>query len=333
MHLKTPVIELPSNGLNLNKVFLKLDNLQPSGSFKIRGISNLVKKAIEKLPKNQPVKFLVSSSGGNAGISTAYVGLKLAIPVKVFVPVTTKEFVIKILQANKADVLVGGESWVEANEQALGFFKAAQQEFGIGSSIFVHPFDHPDLWEGHSTLITEIEEKIDFVIVSVGGGGLLSGVLEGLRAKNSTAKVIAVETKGSESFNKLVENEFNLTSIENISSIATSLGAKTVTENLIHSCKSYGTENIFSVVVEDRLAVQAISKFADDFKFLVEPACSASLSLVLLKEGEEILKEKVFKKINFTEKKLSESNILVVVCGGNSVTLKMITEWKTLFNL
>ncbi|KAJ3227954.1 hypothetical protein HK099_007823 [Clydaea vesicula] len=297
MHLKTPVIELPSNGLNLNKVFLKLDNLQPSGSFKIRGISNLVKKAIEKLPKNQPVKFLVSSSGGNAGISTAYVGLKLAIPVKVFVPVTTKEFVIKILQANKADVLVGGESWVEANEQALGFFKAAQQEFGI------------DLWEGHSTLITEIEEKIDFVIVSVGGGGLLSGVLEGLRAKNSTAKVIAVETK------------------------ATSLGAKTVTENLIHSCKSYGTENIFSVVVEDRLAVQAISKFADDFKFLVEPACSASLSLVLLKEGEEILKEKVFKKINFTEKKLSESNILVVVCGGNSVTLKMITEWKTLFNL
>jgi L-serine/L-threonine ammonia-lyase len=119
----------------------------------------------------------------------------LNIPVVVVVPETTTERAKSIIHQENAEVIVHGASWQEANELALSM---------VGpSDAFIPPFDHPRIWTGHATVIDEIAQSgviPDAVVVSVGGGGLLCGVVEGLHRNGMNAvPVIAVETEGAAS--------------------------------------------------------------------------------------------------------------------------------------
>src|SRR5690606_5143544 len=120
-------------------------------------------------------KRFVSSSAGNAGLAVAYAGRCLSIPVTVFVPETASERAIALIRQEGAEVVVHGPSWQEANERAL-------EALGPDAAL-LHPFDDPMLWTGHATMIDEVARAggaFDAVILSVGGGGLLCGVAEGL---------------------------------------------------------------------------------------------------------------------------------------------------------
>ena len=191
LHTFTPLI--PSHALSHAggpEIWLKLDALQPCGSFKLRGIGH----ACETLARQGKKRF-VASSGGNAGIAVAYAGRQLSIPVTVVVPQTTTEHARALIRAQGAELIVHGAVWDEANALAQSLLGA--------EDAFVHPFDDPLLWAGHSTLVDELaaaDFKPDAVVLAVGGGGLLAGVVQGLERHGWTdVPVIAAETAGADS--------------------------------------------------------------------------------------------------------------------------------------
>lgn len=298
LHIETPLIESSALSVTTGRsVWLKLDALQPPGSFKIRGIGQACETYLARGARR-----FVSSSGGNAGLAVAYAGRRLGVPVTVVVPETTTERAKELLQLEKAEVIVNGVSWQEANAFAQSL---------IGTSdAFLHPFDDPLLWQGHATLIDEVFRfglKPDAVVLSVGGGGLMSGVVEGLHRNGwSDVPVFAVETTGAASFHAAVEAGHTV-ELEQITSIATSLGAKRVCEKAFQWSRQH---SIHSVVVSDQSALNACERFLDDHRILVEPACGASLA-VAYENAPELE--------NF-------SNILVVVCGGATSTIDQIRE-------
>lgn len=298
LHIETPLIESRAMSATTGRsVWLKLDALQPPGSFKIRGIGYACETYLARGARR-----FVSSSGGNAGLAVAYAGRRLGVPVTVVVPETTTERAQALLRLEKAEVIVHGASWQEAN--------AFAQSLVGESDAFLHPFDDPLLWQGHATLIDEVFRfglKPDAVVLSVGGGGLMSGVVEGLHRNGwSDIPVVAVETTGAASFQAALKAGHTV-ELEQITSIATSLGAKRVCENAFQWTKKHP---IHSVVVSDQSALTACERFLDDHRILVEPACGASLAVAY--EHAPELKD--------------FSNILVVVCGGATSTIDQIRK-------
>ncbi|XP_014767599.1 serine dehydratase-like [Octopus bimaculoides] len=295
------------------KVYLKLENLQPSGSFKIRGIGNFCQKA-----KQRGATKFSCSSGGNAGLAAALAARKLGLPLFIVVPETCPSFIQEDLRKQGAQVEVFGSCFDEANERAL---TKAEKE-GL---VHIHPFDHPDIWEGHSSMIMECEQQLeskpDVVVTCVGGGGLLNGILDGLKNVGwDDLPVIAMETIGADCFNKAVEKG-SLVTLPAITSIAKCLGALTVSKRTFECTKMF---NILSEVVEDKEAVRACLNFADDEKMIVEPSCGATLAAVYSGVIQKLLQEKKLRDIR---------SALVIVCGGKMVNLELLQNWKLQFGL
>lgn len=301
LHIETPLLQSrPLSLLSDKTVWLKLDALQPSGSFKLRGIG-----AVCEAHARQGKTRFISSSGGNAGIAVAYAGRQLSIPVTVVVPETTTARARELIQQEGANVIVHGSSWMEANALAQSMLDPA--------SAFVHPFDDAGMWSGHATMIDEVVKAgaaFDSVILSVGGGGLLSGVVEGLRRNGLPhVPVVAVETQGADSLSQSVERGERI-ELPAITSIATSLGAKQVCSNAFEVTK---THPVRPLVVSDREAVEACFSFLHNHRVLVEPACGASL--VALYRNDPVLADL--------------RRPLVIVCGGSTATLAQLQDWRT----
>ncbi|MBI1906355.1 MAG: pyridoxal-phosphate dependent enzyme [Rhodocyclales bacterium] len=300
LHDITPLIH--SRPLSLaagREIWLKLEALQPSGSFKIRGIGHAC-----EIHVGRGARRLVASSGGNAGLAVAYAGRRLGVAVTVVVPETTTARAIGLLRQEGAEVVVHGPSWQEANELALS--RVGPQD------AFLHPFDDPLLWHGHATLIDEIAQsglRPDAVVLSVGGGGLLSGVAEGMRRNGwDDVPIVAVETGGAASFHAALLAGHPV-QLERIDSVATSLGAKRVCDQSVMWAK---TRPVLSALVTDRAALAACERFVDDHRVLVEPACGASLALVY--DQAAVLEP--------------FGTLLVVVCGGATATMEQIRQWS-----
>ena len=303
LHIETPLFESrPLSLLSGKVIWLKFESMQPTGSFKIRGIGHACQAYVR-----QGAKRFVSSSGGNAGIAAAYAGRCLSVPVVVVVPKTTTTRAKMLIQKQGAEVIVHGESWHEANTLALSMLQE--------TDFFIHPFDAPILWQGHASMIDEIAlsgTKPEAVVLSVGGGGLLCGVIEGLQRNNwSDVPVIAVETEGAESFAMSVR-EGHLVELAAITSIATSLGARQVCKQAYRWSQTYPLKN---VVVSDKSAILACERFIADHQVVVEPACGASLAAVY----DNVSELNAF------------SSILVIVCGGVTSTLTQLQQWSKNF--
>ncbi|XP_074828899.1 serine dehydratase-like isoform X2 [Natator depressus] len=194
-HILTPVLE--STALSKaagTRVYMKLENVQPTGSFKIRGISYFCQEAAKK-----GCKHFVCSTGGNAGFATAYAAKKLGIPATIIVPTNTPQATVQKLEEQGTEVEVFGKVWDDAYVKALAL---AETEGWVN----VHPFDHPLIWQGHASMVRELKDllghKPGAIVLAVGGGGLLSGVVAGLQDVGwQDVPIIAVETKGADSFN------------------------------------------------------------------------------------------------------------------------------------
>ncbi|CAE6426975.1 unnamed protein product [Rhizoctonia solani] len=179
MHIETPLIFSPSMSNRLGyDIYLKLESLQPSQSFKYRGISLFAAHAVKEHGSNV---LLVMASGGNAGLALAWAGKALGVRTKIYIPVAAHE-VRPALTAAGADVVIGGIDYSEALASAE--LLCSQDDL----AILVPAYDHPMLWEGHSTLIHEIDRQLptgakpDAILCSVGGAGLLGGVLRGINS-------------------------------------------------------------------------------------------------------------------------------------------------------
>jgi threonine dehydratase len=165
---RTPVIEVAGAdfGLELDRLTLKLELLQHSGSFKARGaFANLLARPI-------PAAGVVAASGGNHGAAVAYAAMTLGLPAKIFVPGISSPAKLARIRAYGADLAVVGERYADA--------LAASEEWAASSgALAVHAFDQDETLLGQATLGRELEQQegdIDTLLVAVGGGGLIAGI-------------------------------------------------------------------------------------------------------------------------------------------------------------
>lgn len=256
---------------------------------------------------------MVCSSGGNAGLAAAYSARKLKVPCTIVVPGTTPMFIVERLREEGATVEICGKSWDDADKRT----RALAEQPGYA---YIPPFNHPDIWEGVATVIHEsakqLPEKPGMVVVSVGGGGLLSGVLQGMHDVGWTdVPLVAMETKGAHSFDAAIQAG-ELVTLDAITSIATCLGARTVAAKALEWTRNH---KVINHVCSDEEAVLACERFADDHRMLVEPACGAALACVY---------ESLFKAWQEQGKLGELKSTLVIVCGGNLVSMKAMKEWK-----
>lgn len=310
LHIETPLLgSLPLSSAAGTPVVLKMEALQPSGSFKLRGIGRLCENA-----RRAGATEFVASSGGNAGLAVAYAGQRLGARVTVVVPLTTSGDTCQQIADYGAHVLVHGAAWDEADARA-------REIVADRGALYVPPFDHPEIWDGHATMIDEAAaqfadasssdpklERPGLVVLSVGGGGLLCGVLEGLERNGWTdVPVLAVETEGAASFAAACAAGEPV-DIGAIRSVATSLGARKVAAAAIDWRARHAIE---SLCVSDVDALTACARFLDDHRVLVEPACGAALAPVYAA----------------TEQVRNADSVLVVVCGGACVSRGQLDAW------
>ncbi len=297
----TPIVESPTINARVGRrVLFKMECHQPPGSFKIRGMSHLMSRRAA-----EGMRHFVSSSGGNAGLAVAYCAAKLGLSATVVVPETTNPQVREKLASYGAEVRVSGSAWDEADQVARALCAS-------GEAAYVSPFNDPLLWEGHASLADEAATQIerpDAVIISVGGGGLLSGLLQGMHRNGwEEVPVIAAETEGAASFAAAVAAGGPV-SIERITSIATSLGARQVADQAFRWTQRH---EIRSAILSDRDAIAGCLTFADHLRVLVEPACGVSLAVV----------EQAHPAVQGCD------TLLVVVCGGAAVNASLLCQWR-----
>ena len=186
---RTPVLDVDVEGV---PVTLKLELLQHTGSFKVRGAFTSVLGAAER-----PTS-LVAASGGNHGLAVAHVGRVLGIPARIFVPEIASAVKVEAIAQLGAQVDVVGATYAEA----LVASRAAGQEDG---ALVLHAYDAPGTVTGQATLGLEIAEQApdcDTVLVAVGGGGLVAGTTIGMRG---AARVVAVEPETCPTLHRALE--------------------------------------------------------------------------------------------------------------------------------
>lgn len=300
LHSRTPLWRSEPLSAALGEdVWMKMDCFQPVGSFKIRGLGRLCQSAVA-----EGVERIVTSSGGNAGYATAFAARSLGVPATIVVPQSTPEYMRARIRSVGAEVLEHGAEWDDAHAHASTL--ASERSEG-----YIHPFDHPVIWDGHASLIEEAAEqgpRPGIVVVAVGGGGLLCGILEGLhRVGWEDVPVVAVETEGAASFHASAQAG-SLVTLDAIRSLATTLGARTVTSRLLSWKQDH---DIGHLLVTDRQAVNGCLRYLDDHRVLVEPACGAALAAVY--DRCELLG--------------GRGPVLVEICGGAGVSLELLQAW------
>jgi len=277
-------------------IYYKLDCQQPSGSFKIRGIGHYAEQL-----KAQGVLSLVIASGGNAGLAVAYAAQALQLKAEVVLPLSSSLFVEQLLLDLGAKVYRSGESWAEAQTLALELAQAPQ-------ATYIPPFDHPMLWEGHSSLVKELAEQLpqppDLILLSVGGGGLFKGVMQGLAQQSWSAKVLCIETEGTASLHQSLAagRQIELAKIEGI---ASSLGAKKVAQAAWEAAQS---PQVYSRVLPDEQALWGVKQLLAETGHLTEPACGL-LRAALVQDWPEIQAAK---------------HIVAIICGGRTMPIEQL---------
>ena len=164
-------------------MWLKLELVQHTGSFKPRGMFNRV------LSHEVPPAGLTVASGGNAGLAVAYVGRQLGHQVEVFVPESTPRLKADRLRDYGAHVTMIGRDYADA-------LAASEKRAAESGALFVHAYDQPEVVAGQGTLARELADEVphaDTVLVSVGGGGLIGGIAAWY---DGTVRVVGVEPTG-----------------------------------------------------------------------------------------------------------------------------------------
>eukprot|EP01112_Ceratiomyxa_fruticulosa_P022644 TRINITY_DN836_c0_g2_i1.p1 TRINITY_DN836_c0_g2~~TRINITY_DN836_c0_g2_i1.p1 ORF type:complete len:311 (-),score=72.81 TRINITY_DN836_c0_g2_i1:82-1014(-) len=304
LSIQTPVIESPNMSSHIGcPVYLKLDLIQPSGSFKIRGLGLAASRA-----KERGYSSLISSSGGNAGKAVAYAGRKLGMPVTVVVPESTPPLMRDKIAEEGANVIVHGRFWAEADQLARKLLEENPK------AAYMHPFDHPDVWEGNSSMAKELPAQMSkpgAIVTVCGGGGLLAGLCQGLDEVGwGDIPIFCVETEGAASLGLAVKMG-KPARLETINTLAATLAASQVCEAAF---KSTQTHKVITATVTDRMAMDACIRFANEHRFLVELACGAGIAAIYEKLPGLL--------------ELKPSSILLIICGGSAISSDMLQSWK-----
>ncbi len=282
-----------------------------------------------------------SSSGGNAGLACVHAAVTMGCQATVVVPMSTTEFMIgKLRQAGASDVVQNGASWQEADDYLRNTVMPDAEAKGE-TAVYVPPFDAQDIWTANAGITKEIVRQIgdtashypvtapsangvvgsastvpniDAIVCSVGGGGLFSGIMQGVEEfglQNHT-RVIAVETHGADALSQAVAKKEHVT-LPGITSLATSLGARKVCSRAFE----YGLrDNVTTVTLSDAEAIHACRRFADEEHYVVELACGVCPALCYNGQLRELIP-------GFNE----NTTVVIVVCGGSNMSFEIMEKY------
>ncbi len=286
---KTPLERSKSfSAISGASVYLKLENLQTTGSFKVRGayykISNLTTK--------ETSHGVLCASAGNHAQGVAYAASKLGVKSTVFMPVFAPPLKVIATRAYGAEVILTGETFDDAF--------AAAVEFGEKTgATFVHPFNDPFIIAGQGTVGLEIFEQlrdVDDVLVPIGGGGLIAGIAIALKQLNPKIRIIGVEADGAQSMKVSIEKGEPCV-LNSVHTIADGIAVKSPGNLTFEVTKALVDELL---VVNDAEMARTAYLLLQRAKILAEPAGVAAMAAVLYKKTD-----------------LKGRKVVPVISGGN----------------
>lgn len=271
-----------------NFVYLKMENLQKTGSFKIRGAFN----KIAHLPKKYKNKGVIAASAGNHAQGVAMAAKAYGIKATIVMPKHAPLSKIAATRGYGAEVVLYGNVYDEAYEKA----KEIQEETG---ALFIHPFDDPEVIAGQGTIGIEILEDLpdaDIIVVPVGGGGLISGMAIAAKSMKPDIKIIGVQSKNMPSMAESILKD-RITTISGMPTIADGIAVKTPGKITFEIVKRYVDDIV--TVDEDEIA-NAILLLMERAKVIAEGAGAASVAALLNRMG-----------------KFKDKKIVALLSGGN----------------
>lgn len=286
---KTPLERSKSfSAMSGADVYLKLENLQTTGSFKVRGAYY----KISNLSDEEASRGVLCASAGNHAQGVAYAASKLGVKSTVFMPVFAPPLKVIATRAYGAEVVLTGDTFDDA-------FQAAA-EFGEKTgATFVHPFNDPHIIAGQGTVGLEIFEQlreVDEVFVPIGGGGLIAGIAIALKQLNPRIRIIGVEADGAQSMKVSVEKGEPVI-LNSVLTIADGIAVKSP-GNLTFEVTRKLVDEL--VVVNDAEIARTAYLLLQRAKILTEPAGVAAMAAIL------------FNKTDVKGKK-----VVPVISGGN----------------
>lgn len=257
-----------------HRVWLKPENLQTTGAFKIRGAYNKV----SKLPAAERARGLVASSAGNHAQGVAFSAQAQGVPATIVMPRTTPLIKVEATRGYGVKVVLHGDCYDDAYAEAMRLMKEEK-------SVFVHPFNDPDVMEGQGTIGLEILQELpetDVILVPVGGGGLVSGVAMAAKRLKPSVKVIGVEPEGAQAMKLSLENK-RLTCLETVQTIAEGVAVKKPGDRAFSVIRDWVDE---VVTVSDFDIMEASLLLMEKHKLVAESAGALSLAGLKRLEGK-----------------------------------------------
>ncbi|MGL4991412.1 MAG: threonine ammonia-lyase [Sarcina sp.] len=304
-NIKDQIIETPLihskffSDVSNNEVYLKCENLQITGAYKIRGALN----KISSLSEEDKDKGVICSSAGNHAQGIAYAASLYNIKSTIVMPTTTPLLKVNSTKSLGGNVILHGEVYDDAYNKAKELEK-------INDLKFVHPFNDMDVILGQGTIAIELINQLkdfDVVLCPIGGGGLISGISLALKEYNKNIKIIGVEAQGANSMQKSIENGIR-TSLETVRTIADGIAVKLPGDVTFEIVKEYVDEII---TVTDKEIVEDFVLLNEKHKLIAEP--SGVVTIAALRKLKNIQGKK----------------IVSVISGGNIDMVTMSSLIKT----
>lgn len=269
-----------------NNIYIKPENLQKTGAFKLRGAYNKLSKLDKELAK----KGIITASAGNHAQGVAFSAKKLGMKAVICMPEHTPMIKVEGTLKYGAEVVLYGDSFDACKEHSL---KLAKEK----GYTFIPPFDDLDVIEGQGTIGLEIIQElknVDYIIVPVGGGGLISGISKCIKEISPLIKIIGVEPYSARSMKESIKRG-KIVTLDGVDTIADGTAVAKVGKLNYKICK----ENVDDwITVTDEEILMAFIKLIEKHKLVAEPSGCLSLAAI--------------DKLNFFNK-----NVVCLVSGGN----------------
>ena len=291
-----------------SSIFLKREDLQQIRSFKIRGAYN----KISSLKIEEVENGIICASAGNHAQGFALSCQKLQISGEIYMPATTpkqKINQVKMFGGKYVKIVLVGDSYDTCQKIALKASKKSKK-------TFVHPFNDPKVIEGQATIATEILNQrpkgFDYLIVPIGGGGLISGLITVFNELSPKTKIIGVEPHGAPSMKRSIEKG-KLISLKKIDKFVDGAAVKKVGDLTFKICET-NLEKI--ILVPEGKICQTILDLYNKDGIVAEPAGALAVSA-----------------LDYLENEISNKTVCVILCGGNNDIIRMpeIKERALLF--
>ena len=277
-----------------NDVYMKCENLQLTGAYKIRGALN----KIISLTEEEKAKGVICSSAGNHAQGVAYAASLMDVKSSIVMPKTTPYLKVESTKNYGGNIILHGKCYDDAFIKA----KTIEEEEG---KVFIHPFNDMDVIYGQGTIALEIFEEIndlDYILVPIGGGGLISGISLAAKALNPNIKIVGVQAEGAPSMAISIQKD-KICTLDSVNTIADGISVKTPGSNTFEIVREY----------VDEIITVSESDIVNSFLLLVEKH-------KLVAEASGVVTLAALKKLKAKNKK-----VCCILSGGNIDMLTIST--------